>query len=170
MSMDLTNIASFYASEHVRLERSLMRKGMSAQTAADIVQEAFVRVMRHSKGDIRHPAAYLHKTLNAVIIDFYRKERSSSQMVVLNAEIEQSIADPAPLADAHMVSEEEIALLTDAIDNLPARSREVLLLHRFEGLSYNEISLRLGISKNTVMVHMVKAVAVLKSHLNQKKP
>lgn len=52
------------------------------------------------------------------------------------------------------------------MEQLPPRPREVLFLHRFEGLSYAEISARLGISRNTVMVHMVKALGLLRRQLH----
>ena len=58
-----------------------------------------------------------------------------------------------------MLARDEVRRLEAAIDSLPPRQRQVLLLHKFEGLSYAEIAERLGISKNTVMVHMMWALA-----------
>ena len=55
--------------------------------------------------------------------------------------------------------------LERAIDDLPRRQREVILLHKFEGLSYSAIAERLGISKNTVMVHMMRALAHCRDRL-----
>jgi RNA polymerase sigma-70 factor (ECF subfamily) len=66
-----------------------------------------------------------------------------------------------------MISREEALALNAALLELPARCREVLILHKFEGLSYAEIADQLGIAKNTVMVHMVKALGCLKSRLRE---
>ncbi|MNL19253.1 RNA polymerase sigma factor [compost metagenome] len=81
--------------------------------------------------------------------------------------MDEAVADPAPLADATMISRQEIAALKRALDALPPRCREVLFLHKFEGLSYQETASRLGISKNTVMVHMVNALGQLRARMRE---
>jgi len=50
------------------------------------------------------------------------------------------------------------------IANLPERQKQVYLLHREEGLTYPEIAEKLGISKNTVENHMVKALKYLQGN------
>ena len=165
MISNSNSIASLYADEQARLTRMLVRKGMSAQGAADAVQEAFIRVLRAPREDIRDLKSYLHRTAVSVAIDQHRHERRDATLGRGVVEIDDTIIDPAPLADAMMISREEVDALDAALRELPPRCREVLVLHKFEGLSYNEIAERLGIAKNTVMVHMVKALGCLKSSL-----
>lgn len=167
MSMDSTSIASLYAAEHARLRQLLVRRGMSAQTAADVVHEAFVRLLRSQNDDVRDLRSYLHRTARTVAVDLHRKEQRAARVIDPSATVDETIADPLPRADATLISREEIATLAAAIQELPPRTREVLTLHRFEGLSYGEISERLGIAKNTVMVHMVKGLGLLKSRLRE---
>jgi RNA polymerase sigma-70 factor (ECF subfamily) len=52
------------------------------------------------------------------------------------------------------------------IDNLPERQKQVYLLHREEGLTYIEIAEQMGISKNTVENHMVKALKYLRQNMD----
>ncbi len=170
MSMDSTSIASLYAAEHARLKQILVRSGMSAQSAADVVHEAFARLLRSENGDIRDLRSYLHRTARTVAVDFHRKEQRAARVVDPVAAVDETIADPLPLADAAIISAEERAILAAALHELPPRTREVLLLHKFEGLSYAEISERLDIAKNTVMVHMVKGLATLKARLRENNP
>lgn len=40
-------------------------------------------------------------------------------------------------------------------------------MHKFDELSYSEIAAQLGIAKNTVVVHMVRALAHCKKRLDQ---
>lgn len=170
MSMDTTSIASLYAEEHSRLKRMLVRRGMSAQNAADVVQEAFIRLLRSQNEEIRDPQAYLRRTTESAAIDYYRHEQRVSRLVVSAAEPDETVADSRPLPDALIVTAEEIATLTRAMQDLPPRAREVMMLHKFEGLSYGEIAEQLGIAKNTVMVHMVKALSVLKARMRENNP
>lgn len=163
MAMDSTSIASLYAAEHGRLKRMLVRRGMSAQTAADVVQEAFARLLRAPVGEVRDLRSYLRRTAETVAIDHFRKEQRVKRVVDPMAEVDACVADSLPLADETLISAQERAALAAAIRQLPPRARDVLILHKFEGLSYEEIAGRLGIAKNTVMVHMVKALSALRS-------
>jgi RNA polymerase sigma-70 factor (ECF subfamily) len=140
---------------------------MSAQSAADAVQEAFIRLLRSPGNDIRDLKSYVQRTAETVAIDVHRVERRAAAVIDPNALIDDSYADSQPLADALMISREEALALNAALLELPARCREVLILHKFEGLSYAEIADQLGIAKNTVMVHMVKALGCLKSRLRE---
>ncbi|WP_435656379.1 RNA polymerase sigma factor [Brucella pituitosa] len=167
MTQNLTSIASLYAEEQNRLKRMLVRRGMSAQSAADAVQEAFIRLLRSPGDDIRDLKSYVQRTAETVAIDVHRIERRAAAVIDPNALIDDSYADPQPLADALMISREEALALNAALLELPARCREVLILHKFEGLTYAEISDQLGIAKNTVMVHMVKALGCLRSRLRE---
>ncbi len=170
MSMDSSSIASLYAAEHRRLERMLMRRGLSAQSAADAVQDAFLRLLRGSTRDVRDLRSYVRRTAETVAIDHHRSERRAGLIVDRFQPLDENVADPLPLAEEAMISGEDLAALAAAMRELPPRTREVLVLHRFDGLSYAEISDRLGIAKNTVMVHMVKALGCLKSTLRENNP
>jgi len=55
--------------------------------------------------------------------------------------------------------------LRGAIRALPPRSRTVLVLHKYEGLSSAEVAAKLGISRNTVMAHMFTALKRLRACL-----
>lgn len=159
---DLTNsLATLYADEHGRLQRFLMRRGMSAAAAADLVQDAFLRLLCVPSGDVRDLRSYLFRTTGNLAIDNARQRRRGAA-IVNAAVLDETVADPAPLPDAALISREEAQALKEALAELPPRCREVLILHKFEGLSYSEIADRLGIAKNTVMAHMVTAVGRLK--------
>lgn len=170
MSMESTSIASLYAAEHSRLRQILVRRGMSAQSAADVVQDAFIKLLRSPTADIRDLRSYLRRTTETVVIDHYRDQQRAARLVDPAAPLDENIADPLPLPDAVIISAEEVAALAAAMQELPPRAREVLMLHKFEGLSYGEIAERLGIAKNTVMVHMVNALGCLKSKLREINP
>jgi len=160
---DLTgSLAALYADEQARLQRLLMRQGLSKTAAADLVQDAFLRLLGGPLEDVRDLRSYLFRTTRNLIVDHARRQRRNA---LGNAvELDESIVDPAPLPDAVLISRQELQALRTALAELPPRCHEVLILHKFEGLSYSEIAGRLGIAKNTVMAHMVRAVTCLKIH------
>jgi RNA polymerase sigma-70 factor (family 1) len=59
-------------------------------------------------------------------------------------------------------------LLENALESLPPQRRKVFLLCREEGKTYDETAAQLGISRNTVKEHMVKAQKALRSFLDEK--
>lgn len=143
----------------------LRRRVASSETAADLAQEAFYRLMRNGgKAAPDDARAYLFRTAANLAIDHRRAIRRSR----IESGEEAAIAaypDPAPNAEAHSLSREELALLERAIADLPPRGREIFILHKLEGLSYGEIAERLRISKNTVMVHMTRSLAQCRAAL-----
>ncbi|MBN9146799.1 MULTISPECIES: RNA polymerase sigma factor [unclassified Nitrobacter] len=165
MSDLTTNLAALYADEQGKLQRLLMRQGMSRTAAADLVQEAFLRLLGAPRDDVRDLRSYLFRTTRNLSVDHARQRRRNT---ISNAvELDENIVDPAPLPDAVLISRQEFQALHAALADLPPRCREVLILHKFEGLSYAEIADRLGVAKNTVTVHMVKAVSCLKARFSK---
>src|SRR5690606_23801674 len=53
---------------------------------------------------------------------------------------------------------QSVAVLKAALLRLAARTQAVFVLHRFEGLRYEEIAKRLGLSMSAVEKHMMKAM------------
>lgn len=162
MDFDRAVIAALFADEHVRLRSHLVRRGVPAPAAADAVQDAFLRLMRAPINEICDLRAYLRRIAETVVIDAARRRSRAAKVIDPFASCDESVPDPAPLADAAMITAEEFAALRAAVRELPPRSRTVLVLHKFDGLSYAEVAARLGISRNTVMAHMFAALKRLR--------
>jgi RNA polymerase sigma-70 factor (ECF subfamily) len=77
------------------------------------------------------------------------------------------LPDPQPRIDAVLLAREVLDVLARAVDALSPRTREVFCLHKFEGKSYAEIADELHIAKNTVMVHMMKALKICRDALRE---
>ena len=56
--------------------------------------------------------------------------------------------------------------IDQAISDLPDATRNVFMLHRAEGLKYEEIASKTGISVNTVKYHMKQAIKILAEKLS----
>lgn len=165
MGKDPAAIGLLYADERQRLFRRFRRRGLPEATASDLVQESFARLLRSRNDEIRDLRAYLYRAADSAERDLRRAEFRARRIIAPEAEPDESHADPTPAVEAQIIGSQEHDALRAAVATLPPRPREVLLLHRFEGLSYAEISQRLGISRNTVMVHMVKALGLLRKRM-----
>ncbi|AZO77681.1 MULTISPECIES: RNA polymerase sigma factor [unclassified Bosea (in: a-proteobacteria)] len=168
MSDSALSVAALYAAEQDRLRRRLIGRGLSAQQAADAVQELFLRLLRTPQNDIRDASAYLSRAADSIAIDHWRREQRTNRLFEAEPPDALMVADPAPSTEARLVERDKVRDLEQALAALPPRCREVLLLHKFEELSYAEIALRLGISRNTVMVHLANAMNLLRRHMREK--
>ncbi len=57
--------------------------------------------------------------------------------------------------------------LTEILDSLPARQREIFILHKVNGLKYQDIASKLNISVNTIENHMSRALKTIRSKLGK---
>ena len=74
---------------------------------------------------------------------------------------------PEELADPMRQQDFESGLLADAVMRLPAKLKEVVLLHYYQNLSYDEITVALDISKSTVYERLKKAKGYLRGTLER---
>ena len=66
-----------------------------------------------------------------------------------------------------LVFKESDRLVEEAVSQLPPQQQTIYRLSRNQGLSHDEIAAQLNISKNTLKVHMNKALHFIKNYLHQ---
>jgi RNA polymerase sigma-70 factor (ECF subfamily) len=69
--------------------------------------------------------------------------------------------------DRILLSQEELAVAIDALERLPAATRRVFVLRRYEGMQLDEIAAYLHMSVSGVRFHMAKAKAHLTRSMEQ---
>ena len=125
----------------------------------DVVQESFLRLWRARMGQpVRFAKALLFKVARHLVIDTARRKQISPIVHVTDltalSVIEEERLGPAEAACKH----DEIVLLAAAIDSLPARCREILILRKLRGVPQKAIAAQLGLSEQTVQVQVSRGV------------
>jgi len=142
-------------SEEVRVHEDSLRgylRGVfpSVRDVDDLVQESYLRVWRaRSQRSISYARAFLFKVARHLALDQVRSKRSRPLNFLGDVE-ELRVLDNGPTAAQHTSRAEKIRLLGQAIADLPDRCREIVILHKFEGLSQREVARRLGLREKTV--------------------
>lgn len=136
----------------------------------EIVSDSFIKLWnnRNHLTRLSYVRNYLYTTVRNSCIDYYRKEKREIEST---ANIEDSPVMYNTLADLdedpldYLISKEDEAKILKAIDNLPERYKQTLMLSRFDKHSYEEIARIMNISTNTVKSNLRDAISKLRNEL-----
>jgi RNA polymerase sigma-70 factor (ECF subfamily) len=124
----------------------------------DIVQEAYSRLLRVAgNGEITYAKGFLFTVARNLAIDMLRR-RQKVEHESISEMVEMPALEEAPGVVDALERQRRLDVLVEAMASLPERCREVTMLRHLDGLSYKEIAVQLGISPNTVKLHIVKGV------------
>ncbi len=124
----------------------------------DLIQETYAHLIRAKvAGKIREVRPYLFVTARNAAVDLARHRQVAATESLGNIE-QLSVVEDRPNAAETLAHDQEIEILHEAINALPTRCREVLILRRFHGLSHQAIAQQLNISVNTVDAQLCLAV------------
>ena len=155
-------LAILFERHHVRLYNFFLRLTGDRQLSQDLVQEVFLRILkyRHSfRGESKF-STWMYQIGRNAHIDHLRSRRPEVSI----DEIWSQEPSPQPLPPQQAESDQEADLLARALERLPLRKREVLLLSRFQDLKYQEIAGLLKCSVESVKVQVHRSLKELRRH------
>ena len=155
----------FYQKYHQKVFAFLHHYLPNRELCKDLLQEIFIKIWQkkyHEKKDWE-AEGFLFKMSRNKVIDQVRKQTAEAR---LKNGYQQKSMQRSNTTENKVIFDDYQELAAEAISALPPKRRQVFLLSREQGLSYKEIAERLGISKNTVEIHMVKAMKSLHQHLD----
>ena len=140
---------SRWFSEHVQPHEAALRAYLIARFPVltdvdDLVQDTFSRVMRaHASGPVESPRGLLFATARNLALDALRRRQIVSFEPMAENPESSVFMDVTDVAET-VSKRQELELLTEAIQELPDRCRQVFTLRAVYGLSQREIAKRLG--------------------------
>lgn len=141
-----------------RLARTARNVGRR-EDAEDILQDSYLKVLRGGGTErIDNLPAFLSRSVRNLTIDLFRKRgrRVGAETALDDMMIEA--ADPLADPERTLAARQELEKIQAAINRLPKRCRQAFVLHRFHGLSYGEIAVRLGVSRSSVEKYIIRAL------------
>jgi RNA polymerase sigma-70 factor (ECF subfamily) len=134
------------------LARWLARDEHDAQ---DIVQEAFLRAFKFFDGfHGENSRSWLLSIVRNATFTWLQKNRKSEILTVFDEETHRLDEESADTRDS--IQQADHLLVRQAMENLPAEFREVMILRELEGLSYKEIAEIIGTPVGTVMSRLAR--------------
>ncbi len=116
----------------------------------DVVQESYLRLWRaRATQPIRSVRAFLFSVARHLALDSIRHERASPIDAIGDLSRLRVLEERPDAADLASM-QEKIRLLADAVESLPARCRQVVVLRKIKAMPQKEVAALLGVSEKTV--------------------
>ncbi len=138
----------------------------SREEAENIVQEVFLALWmnRDKIGSDASVKYYIFTITYNTAISALRKKAKDEKFFEQLKNMQELSVEPDNL---HSEYSELEGKLSEIINELPARQREVFILHKINGLKYHEIATKLNISVNTIENHMSRALKTIRNKLGE---
>jgi RNA polymerase sigma factor (sigma-70 family) len=149
-----------------RLRRYVRTRVSSREDAEDVIQEAYLRVLRYSaEHAVESQERLLFSAAKNLAVDS-RRRHSVRQRTAIDYAILESSMRSWPPADEVVYANQRLRSVEAAVARLPPRCREVFWYNRVDGLSYAQVAAHLGISVSGVEKHMARACLLIDAMLN----
>jgi RNA polymerase sigma factor (sigma-70 family) len=168
-TLDLSSGAQWFTKEvhpHDGQLKAYLRGSFPAvRDIDDIVQESYLRIWRRqARRPIESVKAFLFTIARRLAIDTARHRTRSPIEYVGDLEA-LDVNDGSAHAAEALCRAEKIRLLTEAIDALPSRCREIVILRKIQLVSTNDVAARLGISPHAVENQFTRGTARIRAYL-----
>jgi len=157
---------NLYARHKGPLYRYFLRQGLVAETAAELMQEVWMKIIRAK--DRYEPTAkfttYLYQLAHNCLIDLYRRSAHKMAQQISGDDIDVNLLPAAaganPETDA--IHGESAAQFRAALASLPDEQREAFILKQEAGLSLADIAAVTGVSTETAKSRLRYAFSKLR--------
>jgi RNA polymerase sigma-70 factor (ECF subfamily) len=153
-----------------RLRRFLAsRLRHRAADVQDLVQEVFLRLLRIDRHEtIRSSEAYLFTVAFHVLHQHVLRRSAMPEAVEITALMNEMESAPQSDPATQVETQQQLEELQGALEQLSPKAQAVLLLHRRDGYSLEEIGARLGISRAMAAKYLSKALLHCRQRLEKK--
>lgn len=160
--VDLTALVETYSALLFRVVYSVLR---SRAEAEDVVQDAFVRVLKHRKTlpEVRDMRVWLVRIAWNLAIDRRRRIRPES----MDAVFAESLVSPGVSAEKAVADAQHFQTVLRELERLPREERHVLLLSSLDQLDNREIAAVLGRTESAVRALIFRARTRLRKRVEK---
>ncbi len=169
-------IADLVVEHKVPLEKYLARKLDSPEDAAELAQEAYIRLHRLEQPEnLDNARAFLFQVATNLAVDQLRRRqlhfkflKSEKSQVVDGEPLDYNAAGASP--EKILGARQKLDAINRAVDELPFKVKQAFLLHRQNGLSYSAIAKQMGVSVSSVEKYILQALKHFRLALKASNP
>jgi RNA polymerase sigma factor (sigma-70 family) len=141
--------------QYSRLLQFLCARLANEQDAQELAQEAYLRLLRASDAKlIRDPVAYLFRIARNLLHEWYTSTPPPAEPLH-----EVELVDEGLTVEDRAELSQHMDRLEEVLRHLSPKCRAVILMHRRDGMTYDEIAAKLGISSSMVKKYLSQGLA-----------
>lgn len=148
------DVLTLYSDHHGWLYGWLRQRLGCAYQAEDLAHDTFTRILTGNRTTIKEPRAYLTTVARGILVNWY--QRQALERAYLDA-LSQLPEQEAPSEEQRYLILEALHEIDAMLDGLPPLMKRAFLLSQIEGLKYESIAERIGVSLITVKRYMKQA-------------
>lgn len=151
------SVQAIYRGHHHWLRQWLLRQLHCSETAADLAQDTFVRLLlRGRQGEeVREPRAYLTRIARGLVVNHWQRrdvERAYLEALALLPEPQ------APSPEQREAIVETLLAIDSALNTLAEPVKQAFMMAQLDGLKYRDIARRLQVAEVTVKRYVKKGL------------
>lgn len=146
-----------------RVLRYLRSRLANEADAQDLAQEAYFRLLRvRDPKLIQDPVAYLFRIARNLIHELYTSLPPESESLD-----DADFPDSGMTIEAMADSRQQLDRLEAVLEHLPPKCRAAIVMHRRDGMTYDEIAEALGVSPTMVKKYLSQGLARCRARLRR---
>lgn len=155
-----------------RLFNFINSKVQDHDTAEDIFQDTFIKVIRTIKGGQYNEEGkflpWIMRIAHNLVIDFFRKNNRMPKLRTTEEfDIFQFLSDDTPNAEHRLAQDQVVKDLQKLVQELPEDQKEVLVMRLYRDMSFKEIAENTNVSINTALGRMRYAIINLRKLISE---
>lgn len=156
-------IAELFESHNRALTRFLTARLKSSHDAKEVAQEAYIRMLQlNAPGGVSYLRAFLFKTAANLAADRLKSSARRGRIDELDF---FAASDSTSSAESSAAAVQELSVLLQAVELLPAKCRYAFLMHRFYGHELAEVAQLMGLSERMVRIYVERAMLFCRERL-----
>jgi RNA polymerase sigma factor (sigma-70 family) len=161
-------LEALFRQENQTLLRFLRARLPADADPAEAAQEAYVRVLQLQSSEPTFLRAYLFRTAENVARDIRRRRNTRLRAGELMDGLEnrEEVEAPEVNQEGRLAAAQQLAIAEKALQELPPRCRQAVLLRRRDGWAVGRIAEHLGVSPRMVHLYLERAIEHLQAALN----
>jgi RNA polymerase sigma factor (sigma-70 family) len=163
--MSASAVLAWFLQEVLPLETILMRylrhNWRDQSDIEDLLQDVYVRVFEAARREIPEKTkSFVFTTARNLLVDRVRERRVVPMDAVSDLDA-LGVAIDTTSPDQNLIARDELRLLREAIEMLPPRYRDVVVMRKIEDLPRSAIASRLGVAEATVSIYLAEGISAL---------
>jgi RNA polymerase sigma-70 factor (ECF subfamily) len=155
---NLSGMSVLFERYNVKIFNFFLRMGLNREMSQDLTQNLFYRLIKYrtsyKEGSVK---AWIYQIARNLHTDYYNQRKQSEELFHLTDSYPAGITD-----DQDSYSEEDYQRLDKALMGLNDLQKEIIVLSRYQGLKYSEISAIVNQSVPAIKVAVYRAIKQLR--------